>query len=152
MEELSEGFAERRIVVRPKVLAIRSLIRYLLIGGASFALDFGMVFVFHVVFGWPIWLATGIAFVTTFIFTYSFQRAFAFSSRSPHGGALIRYSILVAVNTVLTIVIVSVLDSTIVGWGFGKVIATATTTVGNYFAYRLWVFPGTTTGPGENDV
>jgi putative flippase GtrA len=129
------------LISSSKKSTLYRVLRYLFIGGSSFALDFGMVFVFHVLLNWPIWLATGVAFVATFIFTYSFQRAFSFSSRSPHAGALLRYSALVAVNTVATIAIVSALDATIVGWGFGKVIATGVTTVGNYFAYRHWVFP-----------
>lgn len=122
-------------------LADHSGVRYLAIGGSSFVLDFGLIFVLHDLIGWPVWLATGIAFLTTFVYNYSVQRAFAFSSEVAHGGALVKYTLLVAVNTVVTVVIVSLFNSTIVGWAGGKVVATILTTAGNYFAYRFWIFP-----------
>jgi putative flippase GtrA len=118
-----------------------SMVRYGLVGGLSFIVDFGLVWVLHVAAGWPLWIATGCAFVASFGVNYTLQRLFTFSSRAPHGGALVRYSILVAAHTVLTVVIVSLLDATIVGWGWGKLVATVITTVGNYFAYRHWIFP-----------
>ena len=122
-------------------LAHHTGVRYLAIGGSSFVLDFGLIFLFHDVFGWPVWLASGIAFLTTFVYNYSMQRAFAFTSHAAHGGALVKYTLLVAVNTVVTVLVVSALNSTIVGWAGGKVMATIITTVGNYFAYRFWIFP-----------
>ena len=122
-------------------LSRSSLVRYVLVGGLSFIVDLGLVWLLHVAAGWPLWIATGCAFVSSFIVNYTLQRLFSFSSRAPHGGALARYSILVATNTVLTVAIVTLLDTTIVGWGWGKVIATILTTVGNYFAYRQWIFP-----------
>jgi putative flippase GtrA len=141
--------AEDKLVGRPgaglvgawRRLAQSSLVRYVLVGGLSFIVDFGLVWLLHVAAGWPLWIATGCAFVASFAVNYTLQRLFSFSSRAPHGGALVRYSILVAANTVLTVAIVTILDTTIVGWGWGKVIATILTTVGNYFAYRLWIFP-----------
>lgn len=122
-------------------LASHTAVRYLVIGGSSFVLDFGLIFLFHNVIGWPVWLATGIAFLTTFVYNYSVQRAFAFTSRAAHGGALVKYTLLVAVNTAVTVLVVSLFNTTIVGWAGGKVIATIITTAGNYFAYRFWIFP-----------
>lgn len=136
--------AEPRVSVRltlARRLADHTGVRYLAIGGSSFVLDFGLILVFHDLIGWPVWLATGIAFLTTFVYNYSVQRAFAFSSRAAHGGALVKYTLLVAVNTVVTVLVVSLFNSTIVGWAGGKVIATIVTMAGNYFAYRFWIFP-----------
>ncbi|MBM7504151.1 GtrA family protein [Agromyces aurantiacus] len=114
--------------------------RYLLAGLLAFAVDFGLLFVLRDVLGWPTAWAAGVAFLVSFAFTYTIQRTLGFMSHAPHGRALVRYTILVAVNTVATAVIVSLIDQTAAGWAIGKVVATAATTVWNYFAYRWWVF------------
>jgi putative flippase GtrA len=118
-----------------------SAVRYVLVGGLSFVVDFGLLTLLHAVFGVPVWLATAIAFLTSFAVNFTLQRTFSFSSQTPHGTALVKYTALVIANTLITVAIVSLFESTIVGWGGGKVIATIVTTVGNYFAYRFWVFP-----------
>lgn len=118
----------------------RSAFRYLFAGGLAFLVDLGLLALFHQIFGWPTWLAAGVAFVLTFAFTYSLQRYFTFGSKAPHGRALLKYTALVVFNTVATAAIVALIDLTPAGWAVGKVVATATTTVWNYFAYRYWVF------------
>lgn len=122
-------------------LVAHSGFRYLITGGVSFVIDFGLVYLFHVVFSWQVWLATAIAFLTSFVFNYTAQRIFSFSSRAPHGKALLKYGLLVGANTVVTVAIVTALSATVMGWAGGKVVATIATTIGNYFAYRHWVFP-----------
>jgi putative flippase GtrA len=121
-------------------LVSSSVVRYLIAGGLSFLVDFGLLALLHNVVGWPVWLATGVAFLVSFAFTYTIQRMFSFMSRAPHGRALVRYTILVAFNTLATVGIVSLVNTSVLGWAGGKVIATIVTTVWNYFAYRYWVF------------
>lgn len=118
----------------------RSAIRYLVAGGLAFLVDIGMLAVFHQVLGWPTWLAAGSSFVLSFAFTYTIQRYFTFESRAPHGRTLLKYTILVIFNTLATAAIVALIDLTPAGWAVGKVVATALTTIWNYFAYRYWVF------------
>lgn len=118
-----------------------SAVRYLLVGGCAFLFDAGLLALFREVFHWPVWVSAGAAFLLSFFFTYSLQRAFSFQSELPHGQALIRYIVLVAFNTLATMGIVSIIAVTPLGWIGGKVIATALTTVWNYFVYRWWVFP-----------
>jgi putative flippase GtrA len=117
-----------------------SVVRYLIAGGLSFLVDFGLLALLHNVFGWAVWLATGVAFLVSFAFTYTIQRAFSFLSTSPHGRALVRYTILVGFNTLATVAIVSLVNTSVIGWAGGKIVATIVTTVWNYFAYRYWVF------------
>lgn len=118
-----------------------SAVRYLLVGGCAFLFDAGLLALFREVFHWPVWVSAGAAFLLSFFFTYSLQRAFSFKSELPHGQALVRYILLVAFNTLATMGIVSVVALSPLGWLGGKVIATALTTVWNYFVYRWWVFP-----------
>lgn len=117
-----------------------SAVRYLLVGGSAFVLDLALLGLFHEILGLPVWLASGLAFVLSFIYTFTMQRAFSFGGSSPHGQALLRYSALVAFNTVATMGIVTLLSTTPLGWAGGKFLATAASTVWNYFAYRYWVF------------
>lgn len=81
--------------------------RYLIAGGIAFLVDFGLLALFRDVVGWPVWLATGAAFLISFAFTYTIQRVFSFGSRAPHGTALAKYTALVAFNTLATVAIVS---------------------------------------------
>lgn len=122
------------------VVARHSAFRYLLIGGASFLIDISLLALFHEVLGWHLWLATGSAFLLTFAFNYSLQRTFSFGSRAGHGRTLVKYLVLLGVNTLATIGIVWVVDLTALGWGAGKLAATIITTGWNYFVFRYWVF------------
>lgn len=119
-----------------------SAVRYLIAGGAAFLVDLGLLALFRIVFGWPLWFATGAAFLLSFFFTYTVQRMFAFTSRAPHGVAVMKYVALVAFNTGASVLIVESVNMTGAGWIAGKVIATVAMTVWNYFAYRYWVFAG----------
>ncbi|MEO7018204.1 MAG: GtrA family protein, partial [Leifsonia sp.] len=112
-----------------------SAVRYLIAGGLSFLVDFGLLALFHNVLLWPVWLASGVAFLLSFAFTYTIQRMFSFVSSVPHGRALMRYTILVIFNTLATIAIVSLINNSAIGWIGGKVVATIVTTAWNYFAY-----------------
>jgi putative flippase GtrA len=118
-------------------------------GGLAFLFDVGLLALFKNVLGWPLPTATATAFLGSFVFTYTIQRMFSFGSTSPHGTALLKYAALVAFNTLATVGIVAWIDATPLGWIGGKVIATAATTVWNYFAYRYWVFAAAPTSKKE---
>lgn len=116
-------------------------LRYLLAGIVAFLVDFGMLAFFKEVLHWPVSIATAVAFLLSFFFTYTVQRTFAFGSDLPHGKAMIRYLILVGFNTLATTVLVSLISYTPLGWVGGKIVATGATTIWNYFVYKAWVFP-----------
>jgi putative flippase GtrA len=123
-----------------RTLVNHSAFRYLLIGGLSFLLDVGLLALFHEILGWPLWLATATAFLSSFVFNYGLQRAFSFGSEGTHTRTLAKYLALLAFNTLATIGIVALVDLTDLGWGTGKIVATVVTTAWNYAAYRYWVF------------
>lgn len=116
-----------------------SILRYLAVGGTSFLVDFGLLYLFHEVFGVRLWISTGIAFLASFFFNFTFQKIFAFSSKAHKGWSLVKYIALVLFNTVATIGIVAVLY-TFIGWELAKVVSTIITTIWNYLAYRFIVF------------
>jgi putative flippase GtrA len=117
-----------------------SLVRYLVMGGLSFAFDFGLLWALHDLAGVPLAVATPTAFLASFVVTYTLQRLFAFRASDAVAPSVVRYTLLVMANTLLTTGIVALSDEAGWSWMVGKVIAVAITTVGNYFAYRYWVF------------
>jgi putative flippase GtrA len=94
-------------------------------------------------FGVPLWLATPIAFVISLIFNFLLQRMFTFQATNKGSISAAKYLLLVAVNIVVSDVIVTGFDA--LGWSYviGKTTATALTTVWNYFLYRHWIFQRT---------
>lgn len=117
-----------------------SAARFLVVGGFSFLFDIGLLWLLHEVFHVPLAISTPTAFLTSFVLTYTLQRTVAFRSSESVAPSAVRYTILVAVNTVATTLIVAVSDAIGLPWGIGKVAAVVATTVWNYFAYRYWVF------------
>ncbi len=121
--------------------ASTSLFKYLLIGGLSFLLDLGLLTFAFQVLKWPLWVATGAGFWGSFFFNYFLQKHFSFNSKSSPFGAVIRYSALLAVNTVATMGIVEFFQFVGAGFVAGKVVSTALTTAWNYLIYKHWIFP-----------
>ncbi|MFC8502035.1 GtrA family protein [Pedococcus sp. NPDC057267] len=124
--------------------------RYLLIGLSSFALDLGLLSLCYRVLHLPLWLATAAGFWGSFASNYLLQRRFAFGSHQAGLGSLVRYSTLLGFNTLATMGIVQLAETTGPGYVLGKVAATGATTVWNYFAYKKWVF--TQPHPGHQTV
>jgi putative flippase GtrA len=131
-----------------------SAFRYLLFGGLSFLVDFGLLVLFREAFRWNLALASATAFLLSFAFSFTVQKLFAFKSGHRTHVSLVRYAILVAGNTIATVIIVQLLSLTGLGYGGAKVVSTAATTLWNYFLYRHWVFGGKRpplTKPGVED-
>ncbi len=121
--------------------ASTSLFKYLLIGGLSFLLDLGLLAFAFQVLKWPLWVATGAGFWGSFFFNYFLQRHFSFNSKGAAFGAVLRYSALLAVNTVAAMGIVEFFQFVGAGFVAGKVVSTVLTTAWNYLIYKHWIFP-----------
>lgn len=117
-----------------------SAVRYLVVGGLSFLFDVGVLWLLHNAFGVPLTIATPVAFLLSFAVTYTLQRTVAFRASDGITPSVLRYTILVVVNTVATTGIVWASDEIGFPWIVGKVAAVVATTIWNYFAYRYWVF------------
>ncbi|MGP0222813.1 MULTISPECIES: GtrA family protein [unclassified Paenarthrobacter] len=123
-----------------KVLA-SSLFRFLVVGGLSFLVDLGLLALCFQVFGWPLWLAAGAGFWGSFFFNYFLQRHFAFGGGGTALGGVLRYSGLLAFNTVAVMGIVEFFEFIGAGYVVGKVVSTIVTMGWNYFIYKHWIFP-----------
>ena len=116
-------------------------LRYLVAGGLAFAFNVLLLNVFREVLGFPTSLSALLAFWASFFFTYSLQRMFAFRSQASVRASLFRYSVLVAFNSVVVAFVVTVCYDVLgLGLGSSQLVATAITTVWNYFAYKHWVY------------
>lgn len=119
-----------------------SAVRYLAVGAFCFLVDVALLWCAHDLLGVPLPVATPIAFLASFVVTYTLQRVVSFASDSRMVPSVARYTALVIFNTLATTGIVWLVDQTGGGWLLGKVAAVVATTVWNYFAYRYWVFAG----------
>ncbi|GAA2034931.1 hypothetical protein GCM10009839_39470 [Catenulispora yoronensis] len=121
-------------------------LRFLLVGGLAFVTDAGTLWFCHGVLGLAIWLATSFAFVTSYIVNFGLNRVLTFADQGARDGAMrdqtVKFTLLVAVNFVLTEAIMNGLTSHAVGMNYmvAKVLSTGFLTFLNFFAYRHWVF------------
>lgn len=124
-------------------LANASLVRFLFVGGLSFALDLGLLVFLHEVLGVELWIATPTAFLVSLVFNFLLQRIFTFQATNHRGVSALKYILLVVVNILVSDLIVTGFDA--LGWSymFGKATSTILTTVWNYFLYRHWIFKST---------
>lgn len=117
-----------------------AIVRFLLVGGLSFALDLGLLVLLHEVFGVALWVATPIAFVVSLVFNFLLQRMFTFRATNKGSISAVKYMLLVILNITVSDLVVTGFDA--LGWSYiiGKTTATILTTVWNYFLYRHWIF------------
>lgn len=115
-------------------------VRYLVTGGFCFLVDAGILWVAHDLIGIDLAVATAAAFLLSFVVTYTLQKVVAFESDSRVTPSVVRYALLVIVNTIATTFIVWAVTAWGPPWIVGKIVAVIITTVWNYFAYRYWVF------------
>jgi putative flippase GtrA len=117
-----------------------SVVRFLIIGGLSFALDLGLLVLLHEALGVELWIATPVAFVVSLVFNFLLQRIFTFQATNHRGISALKYVLLVFVNILVSDLIVTGFDA--LGWSYvvGKTTSTVLTTVWNYFLYRHWIF------------
>jgi putative flippase GtrA len=127
------------------------LLRFLLVGGASFAIDLGLLVILHEVFGVDLWIATPIAFLVSLGFNFFVQRSFTFQSSARAHVSFLKYGALVVFNLVATDLIVNVFDYWGLAYTFGKVFATVATTLWNFLLYKYWIFPSEA-GPTPEDT
>jgi putative flippase GtrA len=116
------------------------LIKFLLVGGASFAVDLALLALMHEVFGVDLWIATPIAFVASLVFNFALQRSFTFRARNRSHVSLLKYLALVVFNIVAIDVIVNGFDAWGISYGIGKAFATVLTTSWNFWLYKVWIF------------
>ncbi|MEV0732437.1 GtrA family protein [Polymorphospora sp. NPDC050346] len=115
-------------------------VRFLAVGGASAALDTGLLWLLHGALG--VWLpaATLTAVVAAFVLNFLLNRSWVFVSGGSAGGQFVRYLVLAGLNWVLTVAAVTGLVALGAHYLVARVGVLAVLTVLNFVAYRVWVF------------
>ncbi|HVE98899.1 MAG TPA: GtrA family protein [Mycobacteriales bacterium] len=117
-----------------------SFVRYLAVGGASFAVDAGLLLALHEGAGWPRIVATSVGFWSALLMNFTLNRLWAFGGHEDVKVSLVRYLTLVGFNYVGTVAIVEVGTRLGAALIVAKAFATGLTVFWNFIAYRFWVF------------
>jgi putative flippase GtrA len=114
--------------------------RFLVVGGASVVVDAGLLWVLHGVLG--LWLepATALAFLTGLVVNFALNRQWSFGSTGRMRSQALRYAALVAMNLLVTVVLVRALTALGLMYLIAKVLTTAVLSVVNYVVSRKWIF------------
>lgn len=117
------------------------IFRYVVVGVVSLAVDLGVLWILHGLLG--LWLpaAAAISFLSSFIVNFGLNQRWTFNATTGSTPVqLVRYTILVVVNTVVTAVLVTAITSTGLDYLFAKLIVVGILTVTNFVLMRVWVF------------
>lgn len=119
----------------------KSSIKYLLVGGFSFAIDAGLLFILHEPLGLSVAIATSIAFWIGVIFNFTLTRYWTFSSRekSQLKKHIILYILLLGFNYLATVLLMLLL-SNIMHVVVAKTIIVALQTIWNFPIYKYVIF------------
>jgi putative flippase GtrA len=126
------------------------LVKFLVVGGVSFAIDLGLLALLHEAGKVDLWIATPIAFLASLVFNFFVQRKFTFQSGARAHVSFLKYGALVVFNVVATDVIVNLVAGSGYSYAIGKVIATVATTVWNFLLYKHWIFKAAPAASGVN--
>jgi putative flippase GtrA len=127
----------------PRIPADRAaqIARYLTVGVLSAIADIGGLWLLHGVLGVWLPLAAALSFLASFAVNFTLNQRWTFGAQTAHTPAqLVRFTILVAVNTVLTSAGVTALAAVGLNYLVAKVIVVCVLTVLNFVVLRLWVF------------
>ncbi|GAA0542009.1 hypothetical protein GCM10010172_24300 [Paractinoplanes ferrugineus] len=114
--------------------------RFLIVGGTSVVVDAGLLWILHGVLGMWLSPATALAFLAGFVVNFGLNRQWAFASTGRLRHQLAKYLALVAVNLLITVLLVKALTALGVMYLIAKVFTTAILSTVNYFISRRWIF------------
>ncbi len=131
-------------IASPPPLSLRTqILRFVLTGGFSALVDYGLLELLSTVFGLPIGLSKALSFIAGTITAYLINRRWTFDagpSRSRFAKVLVLYGLTFAVQVGLFLIVFNSLG----GHGWTKlvafVIAQGTATIINFIVQRVWIF------------
>lgn len=120
-----------------------SLLRYLVIGGASIVIDVGLLYTLHTIVGVQLSAATAVAFLSSVLFNFVCNRI---AMAGTQGQQLVRhayrYGLLVVANLGITVAVVTAAAHVGVPYVIAKLAVVGASTCWNFVLYRRWVFTG----------
>jgi putative flippase GtrA len=123
--------------------------RYLTVGVLSAVADIGGLWVLHGVFGVWLPLAAATSFLASFAVNFTLNQRWTFGAQTARTPTqLVRFTVLVVVNTILTSVGVTGLAALGLNYLVAKVLVVGVLTVLNFVVLRIWVFRASTVQEG----
>jgi putative flippase GtrA len=116
-------------------------IRYLLVGGSTFTIDFGLLFILHGKVHLHLAVATSMAYWVSIAYNFLLNRSWTFSAhdKSDLRRHLSTYMVLLSFNYLFTVVFVDVASHKI-NYLFAKALAVAIQMSWTYFVYKHYIF------------
>ena len=138
-----------------KTLAKNTFVRYAFSGGSALVTEEVVLYLTHGLMKFPLWLATGLAYLIAFGVNFSINRMLTFADHGAREGAVhkqtVRFALLVCVNLGVTQVLMYSLTGAGVNYLVAKPLSTVVITLYNFWLYKHWVFKpetGMGTEPG----
>jgi len=127
-----------------RTLAKNTFVRYAFSGGSALVTEEIVLFLTHGLMKFPLWLATGLAYLIAFGVNFSINRMLTFADHGAREGAVhkqtVRFALLVAVNLGVTQVLMYTLTGVGVNYLIAKPLSTVVITLYNFWLYKHWVF------------
>jgi len=116
-------------------------IRYVLVGGTTFAMDFILLYLLHGKVGISLGIATSIAYWVAIIYNFFLNRSWTFSVRDMRSlhKHVVSYLTLLTFNYIFTVVFVS-LASHSINYLLAKAIAVLIQMSWTYYVYKRFIF------------
>lgn len=115
--------------------------RFLAVGVASAIVDVGGLWVLHGLLGVWLPLAAATSFLASFAVNFGLNQRWTFQAQTTRTrGQLVRFTILVVANTLVTAVAVTAITGLGLQYLLAKFIAMAVLFVVNFVVLRVWVF------------
>lgn len=130
-----------KFIAAGKKLAQQQFIRYLLVGGTTFAIDFALLVALHSVFGINVLIAATISYWSSIGFNFWVNRVWTFGATDATVTKnLTFYLALLAINYAFSIGFIAVATALGMHFAIAKIIATGIQIAWTYFAYNRFVF------------
>ena len=123
------------------VLYKHHFIRYLLVGGTTFILDFGILYILHSELKFSIAVATSISYWVSIVYNFVLNRYWTFDVREKESlkKHISTYLILLVINYIFVVIFVSVM-SHYINYIIAKAIAVGIQMIWTYPIYKKFIF------------
>lgn len=116
-------------------------VRYLLVGGTTFVIDFGLLFTLHGKLGFGIAASTSVAYWTSIIYNFVLNRYWTFDAWEKQSlqHHITSYLLLLIINYLFAVTFVSFM-STHINYIYAKAIAVIIQMIWTYPVYKKYIF------------
>lgn len=116
-------------------------VRYLVVGGSTFALDFGILFTLHGLLGLNLAASTSVAYWVSISYNFVLNRYWTFDSRETESlkRHMTTYFMLLVANYLFTVTFVSIVG-THINYVMAKALSVAIQMIWTYQIYKKYIF------------